>query len=97
MGLGDVTGYIRDLDLDKLKHLDLGDRRVQVAIGTAVVTGIVSLYAIRQFTKKRYNLPPGPRPWPIVGNMLCTLYPIDKSTFSMLRQKHKHILNVEIG
>ena len=55
-----VQSYVKDIDFH--------DRKVQLAM---VAAGITTVYVTRQAMKKRYNMPPGPYSWPIVGNLLC--------------------------
>ena len=69
MGLADVLpdGFTSL----SLHQMGLANPRVLVGL---LACGLFALYATRQLTKKRYKLPPGPRPWPIVGNLLCEYY-----------------------
>ncbi len=68
MAIAGIREFFNQLDFDVLKNVNINDRKVQVSL---VAAGITSIYIVHQLSKRRYKLPPGPRPWPIVGNFFC--------------------------
>ncbi len=67
MRFEDIACHFSDIDWTHIRTDIVQDRRVQLAIATA---GVASIFLFRRLIKKRFNLPPGPTPWPIVGNLL---------------------------
>ncbi|KAI9119895.1 hypothetical protein K1719_009284 [Acacia pycnantha] len=51
---------------------------------------------VRHFWCRRYNPPPGPKPWPIIGN-LNLIGPVPHSSLSALSQKYGPIMYLKLG
>ncbi|KAK4269066.1 hypothetical protein QN277_022271 [Acacia crassicarpa] len=70
-----------------------------MAINLAPCLAIFILFLhllIRHFRCRRYNLPPGPKPWPILGN-LNLIGPVPHSSLSALSQKYGPIMHLKLG
>ena len=72
-----IVEKIQGLDWEQIKEL-LQDRSVQCGMLAALVGVYVIRRALR--TPKSSNMPPGPRGFPVVGNLMskysCTLVPL---------------------
>ena len=68
--MASVVAKIQDMDwwevYEQVKEL-LQERRAQYALVGGVV---VALLAKRLLSRSKYNLPPGPRGLPLIGNMI---------------------------
>ena len=47
------------------------DLTTQLALATA---GLAAVYIIYNASKKKYNLPPGPTPLPVLGNLISEFF-----------------------
>ncbi|KAM0022722.1 putative cytochrome P450 [Helianthus debilis subsp. tardiflorus] len=57
---------------------------------------LLLLFLIRKYFKSEKNLPPGPRPWPIIGN----LHQVGKNphvTTAILAQEHGPLISLHLG
>ncbi|XP_046563662.1 cytochrome P450 1A5-like [Haliotis rubra] len=69
----------------------------QSVVTQALVVGsVVGLIAYNLF-KKRYNLPPGPKGWPLIGNILDIQGDLMFRKFSELSKKHGPVIKIMLG
>ncbi|KAL5209419.1 hypothetical protein ABZP36_005042 [Zizania latifolia] len=61
-----------------------------------VILVVSSLYLLRLFTHARHNLPPGPRPWPLIGNLL-DLGAQPHRSLARLAQRHGPLMTLHLG
>ncbi|XP_061342921.1 trimethyltridecatetraene synthase-like [Gastrolobium bilobum] len=63
---------------------------------TWFATFVVLFLFIRRLRRRRYNLPPGPKPWPIIGN-LNLIGPLAHQSLHALSHKYGPIMHVWFG
>lgn len=63
---------------------------------TCVAAFLVLLLFLRRLRRRRYNLPPGPKPWPIIGN-LNLIGPLPHRSIHELSKKYGPIMHVWFG
>ncbi|KAK7294456.1 hypothetical protein RJT34_17345 [Clitoria ternatea] len=63
---------------------------------TWLATLAVILLLSRRVFRRRYNLPPGPKPWPIIGN-LDLIGPLPHKSLHNLSQKYGPIMHIWFG
>lgn len=66
-----------------------------VALGTAVF--FVAILRLRRYpTRKQYRLPPGPRPWPVIGN-LNLIGSLPHRSIHALSARHGPLMSLRFG
>ncbi|KAH0746163.1 hypothetical protein KY285_007820 [Solanum tuberosum] len=71
-----------------------------VVLAFLTLTGLVVLAFLCKITTSRHlvnwKLPPGPKPWPIIGN-LNLLGPIPHQSFDLLSKKYGELMLLKFG
>ena len=68
---------------------------VIATVGVMVATQVV-LYVLRQ-VQERKRLPPGPRPWPMLGNLLVMASGMPHQSLQQLAAKYGGIMYLRLG
>ncbi|PNX88811.1 flavonoid 3'-hydroxylase, partial [Trifolium pratense] len=63
---------------------------------TLLTTFVILLLFSRRLRRRKYNLPPGPKPWPIIGN-LNLMGSLPHQSFHGLTQKYGPIMHIWLG
>ncbi|XP_045787703.1 trimethyltridecatetraene synthase-like [Trifolium pratense] len=63
---------------------------------TLLTTFAILLLFSRRLRRRKYNLPPGPKPWPIIGN-LNLMGSLPHQSFHGLTQKYGPIMHIWLG
>ncbi|XP_057455063.1 dimethylnonatriene synthase-like [Lotus japonicus] len=63
---------------------------------TCLAPLVILLLFMRGQRRRRYNMPPGPKPWPIIGN-LNLIGPLPHKSIHALSQKYGPIMHVWLG
>ncbi|TVU03994.1 hypothetical protein EJB05_50445, partial [Eragrostis curvula] len=67
-------------------------------LGAVLATAlfVVTVLGRRSGTRKKYNLPPGPRPWPVIGNMNL-IGPLPHRSIHELSKRYGPLMSLRFG